>query len=173
MKKIAKQMDHQLEYWLVMIFYSLLVVTIIVEVVRRFVMSYSSVWGEEIARYAFIYLAWIGVAMGVKKRLHIRIDILSHFIPNRGKAALFLLGDLCALSLTGFCFYISISPVLLSIEFGSVTDGLRISKAWFMLAVPFAFSLVLYRLIRLIKEDIHYLRSGLEMPAPESLIDED
>jgi TRAP-type C4-dicarboxylate transport system permease small subunit len=31
-----------------------------IEVVRREVFSYSSIWGEEIVRYSFIYLAWIG-----------------------------------------------------------------------------------------------------------------
>ncbi len=172
MKGLTDQTDDRLEYWLLMIFYTLLVVTILVEVIRRFAMSYSSVWGEEVARYAFIYLAWIGAAMGVRQRHHIRIDILSQLIPSRGKAALFLLGDLCTLILAGFCFYISMGPVLLSIEFGSVTDGLRISKAWFTLALPFGFSLVLYRLIRLIKEDILYLMSGMEMPTPKSLSDE-
>ena len=40
----------------------MIVVTIAMEVIRRFVLSYSSIWGEEIARYAFIYLAWIGAA---------------------------------------------------------------------------------------------------------------
>jgi len=35
----------------------MIVVTIAMEVIRRFVLSYSSIWGEEIARYAFIYLA--------------------------------------------------------------------------------------------------------------------
>ena len=110
--------------------------------------------------------------MGVKQRLHIRIDIVSHLLSNRGKTALCLLADVCTLLLAIFCFYISIGPILLSIEFGSVTDGLRISKAWFLLAIPFGFLLVLYRLIRLLTEDIQYLISGAEMPAPNSLIDE-
>jgi hypothetical protein len=30
--------------------------------------SYSSIWGEEIVRYSFIYLAWIGAAAAVKER---------------------------------------------------------------------------------------------------------
>ena len=172
MKGILRKVDDHLEYWLVMIFYSLVVITIAVEVIRRFALSYSSVWGEEVARYAFIYLVWMGAAMGVKQRLHIRIDILSQFMPPRGKAVVFLLGDLCTMLLAGFCFYISIAPVQLSVEYGSVTDGLRISKSWFMLAVPFGFSLVLYRVLRLIREDIHHLIAGTEIPVAKSIIDE-
>jgi TRAP-type C4-dicarboxylate transport system permease small subunit len=45
--------------------------TMFVEVVRREVFSYSSIWGEEIVRYSFIYLAWIGAACrGQRARPH-------------------------------------------------------------------------------------------------------
>ena len=46
------------------------------------VFSYSSVWGEEIVRYSFIYLAWIAAAAAVRERGHIRIDVLFHYVPN-------------------------------------------------------------------------------------------
>jgi hypothetical protein len=46
----------------------MLVVTMFVEVVRREAFSYSSIWGEEIVRYSFIYLAWIGAASAVRER---------------------------------------------------------------------------------------------------------
>ena len=68
----------------------MIVVTIAMEVIRRFVLSYSSIWGEEIARYAFIYLAWIGAAAAVKDRAHIRIDVLMHYLSNRSRTVLYL-----------------------------------------------------------------------------------
>ena len=55
-------LDRNLERWALLIFYMMLVVTMAIEVIRREVFAYSSVWGEEIVRYAFIYLAWIGAA---------------------------------------------------------------------------------------------------------------
>jgi len=62
MQKILKMLDQNCERWLLLIFYSMIVVTIGTEVVRRFALSYSSTWAEEVARYAFIYLVWIGVS---------------------------------------------------------------------------------------------------------------
>jgi C4-dicarboxylate transporter DctQ subunit len=67
-------LDRNLERWALLVFYSMLVITMAVEVVRREVFSYSSVWGEEIVRYSFIYLVWIGAAAAVRERAHIRID---------------------------------------------------------------------------------------------------
>ena len=61
-RSLIKILDRDIEKWALLIFYVILVVTMAVEVIRREVFSYSSVWGEEIVRYSFIYLAWIAAA---------------------------------------------------------------------------------------------------------------
>ena len=43
-----------------LVFYVMLVMTMAIEVLRREIFAYSSIWGEEIVRYSFIYLAWVG-----------------------------------------------------------------------------------------------------------------
>ena len=106
---------------------------------RRFGISYSSAWGEETARYAFIYLVWIGAASAVRERAHIRIDVLTNFLPPRGTALLYMFADLLTLLLACGAVYWTIWPVVNSIKFGSVTEGLRVSRAWFLIAVPFGF----------------------------------
>jgi TRAP-type C4-dicarboxylate transport system permease small subunit len=83
MRDIYKAIDKNAERWLLLTFYVMLVGTMFIEVVRREVFSYSSIWGEEIVRYSFIYLAWIGAAAAVKERGHIRIDVLMHYVGRR------------------------------------------------------------------------------------------
>ena len=85
-----------------------------VEVIRREVFAYSSIWGEEIVRYAFIYLAWIGAAAVVRERAHIRIDVLMHYLPDRGKALLYILGDLVMLGVAVVSVYWSFETVTVS-----------------------------------------------------------
>src|SRR3546814_17312469 len=107
---------------------------------------YSSVWGEEAARYAFIYLVWIGAAVAVRDRAHICIDVITHLLPPRGSALVYLLGDLLTVALACFAIYWSLDPVLVSWEYGNVTDGLRVIRVWFLVAVPFGFTIMLLRL---------------------------
>ncbi|MEH6577216.1 MAG: TRAP transporter small permease [Amphritea sp.] len=164
-------MNHQLERWLCLIFYSMVATTIVSEVLRRFLLDYSSIWGEEIARYSFIYLAWFGAALAVKNRSHIRIDVLLNALPNRGKAAMYLFGDFASLILAVVALVVSIGPVLTSIEFGSVTHGLRISQAWFLTAVPLGFSLIVLRLLQAMWRDVVDLREGRSVFEGNSLID--
>jgi hypothetical protein len=70
--------------------YVLIVFVIVNEVVRRFVLSYSSLWGEEIARYAFVFLGWVGASYAVKQRAHIRFDTILNLLPRRFHGYVFL-----------------------------------------------------------------------------------
>ena len=76
MQNFLKVLNKNIEKWLLLVFYIMLVSTMAIEVLRREVFSYSSIWGEEIVRYSFIYLAWIGAAAAFRDRAHIRIDVI-------------------------------------------------------------------------------------------------
>ena len=160
MRQLLKQIDENCERWLLLVLYTMIVITIGTEVVRRFVLSYSSIWGEEIARYAFIYLVWIGVSAAVRDRAHIRIDVLLHFLKPRGKAVAYLFGDFVMLGVALMALFYSYETLMISLKFGSVTHGLRISQAWFLAAVPFGFSLTCFRLLQSIHRDWTDLRGG-------------
>ncbi len=149
-----QRVDSEGERWLLLTFYTLIVLVIGVEVVRRFVLSYSSIWGEEVARYAFIYLAWIGTSAAVRDRAHIRIDVIQQFLSRKGKLAMYIFGDVVTLVISLFAIYFSFETLATSMKFGSVTHGLGVSQAWFIAAVPLGFSMVIFRLLQSLKRDI-------------------
>ena len=166
-----RNIDENAERWLLLVFYVMLVVTMAIEVLRREVFSYSSIWGEEIVRYSFIYLAWIGAAAAVKERAHIRIDVLLHYLGNRPKAIVYIFGDLVMFAVALVALYWSFETVLVSAKFGSVTDGLRISKVWFLAAVPSGFSLMIFRLSQSLLRDLRSLRDGTPVYEGDKLFD--
>ncbi|RXV66472.1 TRAP transporter permease DctQ [Roseovarius sp. A46] len=153
-------LNRNAERWALLIFYVMLVLTMFIEVLRRELLSYSSIWGEEIVRYSFIYLAWIGAAAAVRERGHIRIDVIMAYVGRRAKAVLYILGDLVMFVVAGIAFYWSLETVLVSAKFGSVTHGLRISQVWFLAAVPIGFGLVMLRLVQSLLRDLGDLRHG-------------
>lgn len=157
---MLKSLNKNAERWALLFFYVLLVGAMSIEVLRREVFSYSSIWGEEIVRYSFIYLAWIGAALAVRERAHIRIDVLMHYLGPRTKAVLYMFGDIVMFVVACVAIYWSFETVMVSWKFGSVTDGLRISKVWFLMAVPVGFGLVILRLIQSFIRDINSLRTG-------------
>ncbi|MCY4304117.1 MAG: TRAP transporter small permease [Aestuariivita sp.] len=138
----------------------MLVGTMFIEVIRREVFAYSSIWGEEIVRYSFIYLAWIGAASAVKERGHIRIDVILNYVSAKLKALLYIFGDIVMFIIALIAIYWSWEALHVSWKFGSVTHGLRISQTIFLFAVPFGFSLVILRLIQSFLRDLSDLRNS-------------
>jgi TRAP-type C4-dicarboxylate transport system permease small subunit len=171
MPRILDALNKNAERWALLVFYVMLVATMFIEVLRREVLSFSSIWGEEIVRYSFIYLAWIGAASAVRERGHIRIDVLMHYVGPRMKALLYIFGDLVMGVVAVIAIYYSWEVVHTAWKFGSVTDGLRISRVWFLLAVPIGFSLVLFRLIQSLMRDIADLRAGRPVYEGDKLFD--
>ncbi len=160
MREILKALDRNAERWALLVFYVMLVATMAIEVLRREIFAYSSIWGEEIVRYSFIYLAWIGAAAAVKERGHIRIDVLLHYLGRRAKTLVYIFGDLVMFAIAVIALYSSFETVMVSAKFGSVSQGLRVSMVWFLMAVPIGFSLMILRLIQSFIRDIRSLRDG-------------
>ena len=155
-----RNIDENAERWALLTLYVMLVLTMAIEVLRREIFAYSSIWGEEIVRYSFIYLAWVGAAVAVKERGHIRIDVILHYLGNRGKALIYIFGDMVMIVVAVIALYWSFETVHVSWKFGSVSHGLRVSMVWFLMAVPTGFSLVIWRLIQSLLRDMRSLRSG-------------
>ncbi|MEM1050279.1 MAG: TRAP transporter small permease [Pseudomonadota bacterium] len=171
MQRFLKALDRNAERWALLMFYVMLVATMFIEVLRREILSYSSIWGEEIVRYSFIYLAWIGAAAAVRERGHIRIDVILEYVGPRVKALLYIFGDLVMFAVALVALYWSFETVLVSAKFGSVTHGLRISQVWFLSAVPIGFALVIFRLIQSFLRDLNDLRHGRPVYEGDKLFD--
>ena len=138
---------------------------------RREIFAYSSIWGEEIVRYSFIYLAWIGAAAAVKERAHIRIDVVMHYLGPRLKAIFYIFGDVVMLIVAVIALYWSYETVHVSAKFGSVSHGLRISMVWFLMAVPAGFTLMVWRLLQSLARDMRSLRDGTPVFEGDKLFD--
>ena len=169
--RILHALNQNAERWLLLVFYVMLVATMFIEVMRREVLAYSSIWGEEVVRYAFIYLAWIGAAAAVKERGHIRIDVILHYVGPRAKALFYIFGDLVMFAVAIVAVVYSLETVHLAWKFGSVTDGLRVSRVWALMAVPVGFGLVILRLVQSFLRDVADLRAGRPVYEGDKLFD--
>jgi TRAP-type C4-dicarboxylate transport system permease small subunit len=167
----VRKLDENAERWALLVFYVLLVMTMALEVVRREVFAYSSIWGEEVVRYSFIYLAWIGAAAAVRERAHIQIDVILHYLGTRMRALVYMFGDIIMFAVALVALYWSFESVAVSWRFGSVSHGLRIPMVWFLLAVPVGFTLMIVRLIQSFLTDVRTLRTGEDLFEGNRLFD--
>jgi C4-dicarboxylate transporter DctQ subunit len=171
MRKALRQLDANGERFLMLVFYCFIVFVIVIEVLRRFLLDFSSLWGEEAARFAFIYLGWVGASYAVKQRAHIRFDVLLHLLPRRLHGYLYLFGELCTLVFAGFALYWSLDTISTMLQFDALAPALRVSQVWFEAAVPLGFTMMVARVLQSAWRDIQDIRAGRDAYSGTLLFD--
>ena len=160
MRTFLQRIDVNGERYLMLVFYCFIVFVIVTEVVRRFVLDFSSLWGEEAARFAFIYLGWIGASYAVKQRAHIRFDFLTRALPPRAAGCVLLFSEVATLVFACFALYWSLQSLATMVRFDALAPALRIPQAWFAAAVPVGFAMMVVRVVQSALRDLRNLRDG-------------
>jgi TRAP-type C4-dicarboxylate transport system permease small subunit len=149
--------------------YTYIIFIVVMEVVRRFVLSIPSRWGEETARLMYVYLTWIGASWGIKKRAHIRIDFLFSFVSERVKALLYILSDVLFIVFSVLMIRWSIPQVQTLLEFGARTQAGTASRIFFFVAIPLGAALMIVRALQMLYLDVNALRNGESVYEGESI----
>jgi TRAP-type C4-dicarboxylate transport system permease small subunit len=84
--RFAEGLTAVLEY-LSMVCVAAMTVLVIAQVILRYVFNDPLDWSEEMARIAFIYLAFLGIGAAYGRRRHMSIDALVILLPARMKKA--------------------------------------------------------------------------------------
>ncbi len=85
MKKTLKWINENFEELLMS--YSLWAVVLIMgaQIIMRYIFRSSLSWSEELARYFFIWFAFLGVSHGVYANTHVKLDFIQTFFPKMEK----------------------------------------------------------------------------------------
>lgn len=91
--KILKLIDEYLEMSICVALISVIAVVLGLQVFMRYVMQNSLSWSEELSRYLFVWLIYIGIAYGAKIMRHIKIDASLYLFPKKWRAYVVIIGD--------------------------------------------------------------------------------
>ena len=92
--KVLKWLNNNVEKVICVTLLAIMSILIVVQVFFRYVLQNSISWSEELARYMFIWLIYIGISYGVKERKHICVDAVYAFMPKKVKPYYALIGDI-------------------------------------------------------------------------------
>ena len=79
---------------MITITFSMLCIIIFAQVVTRYVLSLSLPWAEEIGRFLFLALSYLGITVGMKRHAHLRVDILLLYMPSSMKKFFEIIAEL-------------------------------------------------------------------------------
>lgn len=155
--KILKWLDRHIEEVLLILFSTIMVVVIFLQVVmRQFDNSLS--WSEELARYSFIWLVYIGISYGVKKDRHIKVDVALLLLKEKGKIILTIIANLLFIVFAIFVIRYGYDIANQLLNFGQKSPANQIPMGLVYMATPVGMGLTLIRLIQNLIKHIKALR---------------
>ncbi|AOM81534.1 TRAP transporter small permease [Salisediminibacterium beveridgei] len=151
--KILKWLDEYVEEVILVVLSMTTVVAIATQVFMRFVLGSSLAWSEELARYCFIWLVYIGISYGVKKQRHIKVDVTLLLFKNKGKIVLQMISNILFLLFALVIVYYGNDVAQRILGFGQTSPALKIPMGYIYFATVVGMSLTSIRLIQqLIKQ---------------------
>ncbi|MFB3819511.1 MAG: TRAP transporter small permease [Candidatus Methylomirabilales bacterium] len=107
MRAVLRGLDRLLDAVTIVILVVLLGV-VGVQIFARYVLNHSLYWSEELARYLFIYLVFLGAAVALRRDGHIRVSFLVDRLPAGLQRATAVLVDLVVLVFAGTVLWQSV-----------------------------------------------------------------
>lgn len=110
----------------------------------RGIVGWSS-WTEELARYIFIWISYLAVALAIQNRKNIRVDIVHNSLSESKKKSLWIAIDILVLGFTALIFYMGVTQIQMQIEYPQKTPVLGLNYYIPYLILPFGFGLMFLR----------------------------
>jgi len=146
--KVLKYIDNKFEEILLLVLLIAMVVLIFLQVIMRYVFSNSLSWSEELARYMFLWLIWVGASYATKTKSHIAIDAVKSRLPKIPQQILTVLVFVIWL---GFALFLCIEGFELTEKIfgmGQKSTALQLPMGFAYASVPVGSGLMVIRLIQ-------------------------
>jgi TRAP-type C4-dicarboxylate transport system permease small subunit len=126
-------------YLLLVVATLVMVTSILLQVFFRYVMNSPLYWSEEVARYAFVWLVFIGAAIASKRGTHIGVDYIVMHLPELPKNFLAIFVNLLVLSFIAYVIYMSAGVIKSNMT--QLSPAMRIPMGYIFMAIPTGFSI--------------------------------
>ncbi|HPF83892.1 MAG TPA: TRAP transporter small permease [Aminivibrio sp.] len=160
---MRKIVDNFEEYALLLLF-PLMVAVVFTATLARYLNLFPMFWGEEVARYIMVFMAYIGAGLGMKKGAHVGVSFFTDRFRNV-KIRIFLEGFRLGIIVffCGMIMYYYRSIIVHQISMGQTTPALYIPMWVPYSAVPLGMFLVALRAFQAFRETTASIRSSAHM----------
>lgn len=159
LKMLFKSIDSMIRAMIIASF-SVLCIAIFMQVVTRYIFSFSLPWTEEAGRFLFLALSYSGIVLGMKGRAHLRVDIVILYLPDGLKKIFEALSQIICMAFFLFvtCEGIAMTLKVCRLEQFAVSFPLPIWLVW--ACIPFCSFLTALQCIKNIYEIISEKQLG-------------
>jgi TRAP-type C4-dicarboxylate transport system, small permease component len=146
--KILKWLDAHLEEVVIFVTLSAMSIIIALQVLMRYGFQSSLSWSEEVARYLFIWLIYIGISYGVKMNAHVAVTATDLILPAGGRRAMKIISAIVFLIFSATIVYYGWQVCSKIMRLGQEAPATSLDMWVVYLAVPTGFTLTCFRLVQ-------------------------
>lgn len=157
--KIVDFLD-RLEEIVLVIMFALMVLVIFGQVIMRYVFNNSLSWSEELGKFLFVWISWIGISIGAKRKEHIKITMFVDKCSPKNALICEILSEIIVFGICAVTAYYGIELVISQAHINFA--GIKISMSWGYLAVVIGCAVMMLRNLIIIKTSFDSLRKGGE-----------
>ena len=132
----------------------LMVAATLAQVVFRYVLGAPLPWSEELARYCFVWIVFLGGAIGLERGIHLGVDIFVNLLPPRLRTRLDILSNALIGCFAAAVVYASFPVIGMNLLQHSPAMGVQMS--WIYIAIPTSMALII---VIIVERIVNILRS--------------
>jgi TRAP-type C4-dicarboxylate transport system permease small subunit len=143
--------EKRLSYFFIVI----MTVTVLLQFFSR-LLGHPLAWGEEVARYSYVWLAFIGTSYVVLTREHIQVSFFIHRFPQKAQKVIlileYILMILSVIWILPSAFHHSVE------QWKNLSPAMELPTFFLYISFPIGMTLVVVRLIQVLLSDIRSIK---------------
>ncbi|MBC8463467.1 MAG: TRAP transporter small permease [Deltaproteobacteria bacterium] len=170
-KKIAIVLLDNVESYICQFLLSFFIILLFIQIISREVFNMNISWGEELARFAFVWFVFFGACFAARLAAHNRVTFQFRWFSKKTANYIEAFADLIWILFNIVIIYKSIFLIKSMFQYPYISPTLGWSMAYIYMIFPLSFSLMTIRIIQ-----VNYLKivKGVDIRDPDKIkVDEE
>ena len=166
MKKIALAVLDNVESYICQFLLSFFIILLFIQIISREVFNVNISWGEELARFSFVWFVFFGAVVAARLAAHNRVTFQFKKFSKKTQNYIEGFADLIWLIFNGVMVYKSVWLINSMMQFTYTSPTLGWNMAYVYFIFPMAFTLMSIRIIQ-----VNYLKmvKGIDIRDPDKV----
>ena len=159
MRKILLFLDEHLEEYIAFVFFSAMFFALLAQIILRYFFSIGIPWSDEVARFSFQWVIYLGISCAMKEGQHIKIDAVIGLWPEKLRNAVMIFSYIIFI---GFGLYLVYGGYLYAARIfrqGSIGVAFQIPLFFVYAAIPIGYALTTIRASQIVYKEFRKLIS--------------
>ncbi|MBN2567987.1 MAG: TRAP transporter small permease [Deltaproteobacteria bacterium] len=160
LRSVVSNLYENFEKYFCAFIMSIMVICLGAQVFFRFVLDAALTWSEEMSRFAFVWVIYLGASMAAMERSHIRVTVPQLLLPSQYRHYATMFADFIWLVFNLFFAYQGVLQVKHMLAYTFISPAMRWNTAFVYMIIPIGFFFMSFRIVQGYWRD--YKKGGIQ-----------